>query len=347
MKRHRVLLVQLALLALTVGVYSQITQAFFVYEDRNWLAALTGNPRPVLNLAFWTLQLNVWWSGGSALGFHLTNLVLHLINGLLVYAIARAVVSEAGALVTMGLFLLHPLQVEAVAYSSGRPDLLSTTFVLVAVWAVTALLEDGAVWRCAAVALVASAGAVLAKSTAIVVVGLLVWVAMLWGPLPRWRTLAIGTVGMCAALVAWIWTSLGTAFDYATAPTLEFAGQQSLAVWRMLMLTVVPIGFSVDHDYALVPPLVGLFALGGLVTLSICAWGLRREAPWVALGLGWILIVVAPRLLMAGVYHPQLPEGLNEHHFYMASVGAYLTLVGVWESARSAVRVPLEPVCAS
>ena len=80
--------------------------------------------------------------GGKAWGFHLTNLLLHLACSLLVmlflFQILRMSNREAetaacwsfvGALV----FLLHPVQAEAVAFVTQRKDLLVTFFALLAV----------------------------------------------------------------------------------------------------------------------------------------------------------------------------------------------------------------------
>lgn len=65
-------------------------------------------------------------------GLHATNLALHIANGLLVYGLASLLgLSAAGALFAGGVFLLHPIQVEAVAWVSGRKDLLAALFVLV------------------------------------------------------------------------------------------------------------------------------------------------------------------------------------------------------------------------
>ncbi len=67
--------------------------------------------------------------------FHGANLLCHIANGLLVFAILNILISLpwaawAGAL----LFLLHPLQVETVAWISEFRGLLSTFFALLALW---------------------------------------------------------------------------------------------------------------------------------------------------------------------------------------------------------------------
>ena len=62
---------------------------------------------------------------------HLSNVVLHIINGLLVFTILKQfIVNKWAVLVGVGFFLLHPIQVEAVAFVSEFRVLLATLFVL-------------------------------------------------------------------------------------------------------------------------------------------------------------------------------------------------------------------------
>lgn len=64
---------------------------------------------------------------------HTTNFVLHAANGLLLGALASFLgLPPIGAFFASGLFLLHPMQVEAVAWVSGRKDLLAALFALLA-----------------------------------------------------------------------------------------------------------------------------------------------------------------------------------------------------------------------
>ncbi len=62
---------------------------------------------------------------------HLSNVVLHIINGLLVFTILKQfVVNKWAVLLGVGFFLLHPIQVEAVAWVSEFRNLLATLFAL-------------------------------------------------------------------------------------------------------------------------------------------------------------------------------------------------------------------------
>ena len=62
---------------------------------------------------------------------HLSNVVVHIINGLLVFTILKQfVVNKWAVLIGVGFFLLHPIQVEAVAFVSEFRGLLATMFAL-------------------------------------------------------------------------------------------------------------------------------------------------------------------------------------------------------------------------
>ena len=84
--------------------------------------------RPLPNL-LWQLDWSLW--GLNAGGYHLTNLILHAANAWLVGRLAlRLGLSQPTSGLAAGLFALHPLHVEPVAWLAGRPDLLATFFAL-------------------------------------------------------------------------------------------------------------------------------------------------------------------------------------------------------------------------
>src|ERR1035437_286432 len=74
--------------------------------------------------------------GGSSEGMHLTNLLLHATNTVLLFLLFRRM---TGALwrsaFVAAVFALHPLHVESVAWVAERKDVLSTFFGLLAIGA--------------------------------------------------------------------------------------------------------------------------------------------------------------------------------------------------------------------
>jgi tetratricopeptide (TPR) repeat protein len=134
------------LLAATIATWSASLFGPFQYDDWNvivdqpavhslaaWWASMPGI-RPLLKLSY-TLD---WTLGGGALGFHLTNLLLHAINVLLAWRILLrwpGLPAEAASPLAFWaalVFALHPVQAESVAYVSGRSMSLMATFWLAA-----------------------------------------------------------------------------------------------------------------------------------------------------------------------------------------------------------------------
>ena len=93
----------------------------------------TGNWYP---LTWLSLMLDCELFESRPQAFHITNLLLHLANTLLLFMVLKRL---TGALWLSGfvaaLFALHPLHVESVAWISGRKDVLSTFFWFLTMWA--------------------------------------------------------------------------------------------------------------------------------------------------------------------------------------------------------------------
>ena len=139
--------------ALACAAYANALDNPFVYDDHD---TVTGNRslvdlsnlrfilvytpfRPLVNASY---ALDRWLWSYRPFGYHLTNVVLHAAVVVLLYAWIRRFLSDAGAdgdsrlpaFAAAALFAVHPLQSEAVAYMSGRSE------VLCAVWFIGALL---------------------------------------------------------------------------------------------------------------------------------------------------------------------------------------------------------------
>ncbi len=84
--------------------------------------------------------------------YHTVNVLLHLANVLLVYALVRSLSQRrAIALIVAALFAVHPLHVEVVAWVSSLSILLSTSFYLGALIVYLAYTRSGRMWHLAAV----------------------------------------------------------------------------------------------------------------------------------------------------------------------------------------------------
>lgn len=62
-------------------------------------------------------------------GFHLVNILLHIITVLLFHHLSTRFIEPPGSLAASLLFAVHPIHVEAVTGIVGRAELLSAIFV--------------------------------------------------------------------------------------------------------------------------------------------------------------------------------------------------------------------------
>ncbi|WP_224985052.1 tetratricopeptide repeat protein [Geomonas agri] len=87
-----------------------------------------GNYAP-LHLVSYMIDYEIW--GMRPFGFILTNIVLHTLNGLLLYAFLRRLAGERIWIFFASLiFLLHPVQVETVVWAAERKTVLAMSFFL-------------------------------------------------------------------------------------------------------------------------------------------------------------------------------------------------------------------------
>jgi tetratricopeptide (TPR) repeat protein len=104
------------------------------WENVRWAfgTGLDGNWIPLTWLSY---MLDVEWSGPTAAGPHLTNILLHAANTVLIFLLFRRLTgAHWPSAVLAGLFGLHPLHVESVAWVAERKDVLSTLFWSLTIW---------------------------------------------------------------------------------------------------------------------------------------------------------------------------------------------------------------------
>ena len=108
--------------------WNGIQWAFHAYRE-------TANWHP---LTWLSLMADSQFFGLSPWGYHMTNVLLHTVNTVLLFLILRMLTkAEWRSFVVAALFGLHPLRVESVAWIAERKDVLSVLFLLLTLWAYT------------------------------------------------------------------------------------------------------------------------------------------------------------------------------------------------------------------
>lgn len=321
----------------------RVTQANLVLkgETRLWAIALQDASRPLVSLSY-ALDHTVW--GAEPFGFHLTNVFLHVLNVVLVFAVARRAAADAAcrrgdavgpgltiAVVSAGLFGVHPLMSGAVGYISSRPDVLGATIFLMTLLAGRRwMVHGGAGW-----AAVTWAGTLLALATKEVAAALPLLLFLYdrllleaSGDAPRRRFRRVHVPLLSAVAV------LGAA-RLAVLVLVEYPGDivmrwrylavQLDVVRQYLWMLVLPRNQSIYHGTPLVDGAVAGWLLLDLVVLlalaSLAVWAVRTR-PLVSLGIAWFLLLLAPS---SALYLFGIGAAMAEHRVYLASVGVFLT----------------------
>lgn len=121
-------------------------------------------------------MIDYFFWGEQAQGYLLENVILHWINGLLLYTLLiRTTGSKFGAFIGTLIFLVHPVQIESVAWASERKNVLSLLFILSSTYYYLQFdnATTGKRWTAYLFSLLLFACAVLTKSIAVIFPALL------------------------------------------------------------------------------------------------------------------------------------------------------------------------------
>lgn len=325
------------------------------------IASPTGRP---ISLASFAMQAHDWPNYPA--GFLRVNLLLHLLNGCLLflwlwYLCRSLALSDRARLAipvaTTTLWLLAPIQITGVLYIVQRMTELSATFVFsgLAMYlagrhsAVLGHSRRGLFLMTLGLGWGGGLGVLAKENAALMPLLVLVVEYTLLTHLPRpaywrvWSRLFLWAPALI--LVGYLMLRAGLGFEaYAMR---EFTlGQRLLTETRVLFMYLhklllpwpsatrllyddFPLSLSLFQPWTTAASVAGL---GGLLALS---WRLRRAAPFLAFGCGWFLTA---HLLESTV----LPlEIVFEHRNYQASAGVWLAVVASVPALWASLRRPL------
>ena len=234
-----------------------------------WPSAVDRLYRPVTLLSF-LFNYAVLGNGPNPAGYHLLNLLLHMLNVCLLFELALLVLNNLElALLAAGLWAVHPVLTEAVANVAGRADLLSTAAVLggllIYIRTVDLTGRRKQLWLAGLFA--AALAGVFSKENAAVLIGLmLLWdVAFGWARKPGWkpRRAAYLLVAGSLCLLAIVRWKIFSGEPWPEAPFVDnpilgagFLQGRLTAVaviGKYLGLLVWPARLSFDYAYNQVP----------------------------------------------------------------------------------------------
>lgn len=298
----------------------------------------TGNWFP---LTWLTHMLDVTLYGWHAWGaYHLTNILLHIANSLLVFWVLRRMTGAfwKSALVA-AIFAVHPLRVESVAWITERKDVLSAFFWLATIWAYVHYTARTTVLRYLLVLLLYVMG-MLAKPM-LVTLPLILFLLDYWPLHRRWSRSMIAEkvplffVALLGAMVA-MWTQTqGGAVASVDMHGIEYRGLNAIASYlRYLMAMLWPVELSVY--YPMRPNTVSfwasIFALPLIGWISWQALQRHRIMPELSAGWGWFVISLLPVIGLVQIGS----QSHADRYTYLPSLGA--SIAAIWLISR--LRIP-------
>jgi len=299
--------------------------------------------RPLTTLSF---ALNHVVGGFDPVGYHLVNLVLHALVSLLVFAIVLRLGGHAGAALLSGLlFAVHPLNTEAVAWVTGRAELMSALFVLLALYVDLASYSDrgGRALAAAGIVLACFVCGLLSKENAVTLLPALAatdlvircrgsWRAFLSGLWGRRGTLYLALCLLLGGYVVWrlhvqsgAMPMMNAAMNPLRAQTLSVRWLNCVVIaGRYLWLWVAPVNLSVDYMFGVLPVIqtvwdwrVAASAAALAVSAGLGVWGWRRGAAPLAWG---VLLSACTYSVVSNVALP-IQAMMAERWMYLPAVG--------------------------
>ncbi len=301
-----------------------------------------GNWFPVTRLSY---LIDREWFGLDPGAAHLVNLFFHAGNALLLLGLIQILTgSRWRPALVAGLFALHPLRVEPVAWISARKDVLSGFFWFAALLAYTRYVRRPSLGRYLPVA---GAFCLGLMSKPIVVTLPVVLLAIDFWPLRRveWNVKSVRVVvrekvplfalSAASCLVTYLAQSRGGAIaSWEALPFAQRLANAAVSYATYITQTFWPTGLAVFYPMAPVPWTYVCASL--MILLAVTALAVRWAAvrPWFAMGWFWYLITLLPAagLIQVGA------AAHADRYTYLPSVG--IGIIVAWACAEIAERRP-------
>lgn len=275
--------------------------------------------RAIQNMTF---IVNWWITPGSTYSFHIFNLLLHLLNGFLVWRFLTHLPWERvrnSATVATALFLIHPLQSQAITYVMGNISLLQFFFYILAL---NLVVKKENVWLTGVVIAVS----LLAKETcALIPFAILALRITAHGddiktaasrfPQVFYFLISLLLLPVLAVLKDPLNMYVRTA-GFGLYPAFEYYLTQAHYLFLHLYLLVSPSSQSILHPYPQFSTAIlisGTMAIVLSIKISILLWHKRRQHP--ELSFFWLLFWISTLPIIA----IQLINPFAEYRLYQGN----------------------------
>lgn len=348
------------LVILTVLVYGHTLHYSFHFDDYYFItenlnirditdikAVWQSLAKPSRFLGMLSFALNYHFHGAEVTGYHLVNIFIHVVNGLLVYWFCRMTMAlgpravrrpEVAALFAAALFVVHPVNTQAVTYIAQRFAAMATLFYLAAFCLYIRGRQSSRTKPRVSWFTAAAACAVAGMFTKQIVLTLPVMILLYEFCFLRrgrrlqlrwWQVVVFAALFfLVPTLQSWDFSRL---FDVAIASRSH---EGDKLTWYTYMLTqfrvvpvylrlmVFPVGQTLDYDF---PASVSLWQhgtwAGAVLVAAVFGFGVRRlrRDPLTGFGICWFYITMGLESTFIPIY-----QVIFEHRCYLPSVGFVL-----------------------
>jgi tetratricopeptide (TPR) repeat protein len=305
--------------------------------------AITTSGRPVVNLS---LAVNYALGGLAVEGYHVANLVIHLLAALTLFGLVRRTLlapamsasfrqaSTGLALTVALLWALHPLQTESVTYVVQRAEAMVGLFYLLTLYCLIrglTAVRGRRAWYAAAVgACVLGMGSkevmVSAPLMAVLYDRTFVAGSFRASLRLRWRLwLALAATWALLAIVHHLSQNRGGSAGFGLGMTTwQYARTQFGCIIHYLRLVFWPSPLVLDYGYLIAqkPGEIVPYAAGVLVLLAATTVGLVLRPRWGFLG-AWFFAILAPSSSLV----PLPGQTQAEHRMYLPLAAVVVLVV--------------------
>lgn len=298
--------------------------------------------RPIQMLSY-LFDYSLW--GYNVFGYHLMNILLHILASLCVYWMISVIFKErALAFLTSIFYVVYPAHVEAVASISGRADSLAAIFMLSSI--VFYIKQSDSRGRFLFIACLFSyICALLSKESAIIMPVLLALYFYTFKMRVN-RSLFSSLLAVAFGYIVlrlFIMNSLLTESLLPFTPTFGvFLKRVPLflaSIFYYLRILILPIDLRVDYGrrmFVFSDPQT-ILGLVVLVILAVYAFRIKNKNKIVFFALFWFFIALLPSANILKVND----SFIKEHWLYMPSIGFFLILgnsiLKVYKNPRSKI----------
>ena len=353
-KEYNLAIVALIIVVSGFIIYCNALHASFAFDDHdaiienfairnNSLYTQFNQPRYIGLISF---ALNYHFNHFNTHGYHLVNILIHIINALLVYLVIQSILKinktqsngiykREIPLVISFIFLVHPIQTQSVTYIVQRYTSLAALFTLVSIFFYLKFRSSRTryylfyILSCIACLLAFKTK----ENTATLPLCIIAIEALLFRneKISRSRILHVFPYFLLIAVIPLSFINMnqplgkliGGITEAASETTTITRTQYIFTEFRVMViymrLLVLPINQSIDY---LIPLSQSFFeiktflAFCFLILILICAFLIAKRYPFISLGIFWFFIFLAVESSVIPI-----SDVINEHRLYLPSIG--------------------------